>query len=112
VLLLAAVAGAGVYWAVPRLALGPPRVSEPPATAAPDDLTRAERRRVERLLKRLDFRVGAVDGRIDARTRAAIARYRRFQGAADRHGRATPALLADLRAVAALADGAGEASAP
>ncbi len=112
VLLLAAVAGAGVYWTVPRLALGPPQASEPLATAAPDALTRAERRRVERLLKRLDFRVGAVDGRIDARTRAALRRYRRYQGMVAPHGRVTPALLADLRAVAALADGAGEASAP
>ncbi len=97
-------AGSGVYWAIPRLALGPPGAAEPTATDPAGDLTRAERRRVERLLARLDFRTGPVDGRIDARTRAAIARYRRFQGAADPHGRATPALLADLRAVAALAE--------
>lgn len=113
VLLMLAVAGGGVYWAVPRLALGPPDVAQSPAPdAAARTLTRAEKRRVERLLKRLDFRVGAVDGRIDARTRAALIRYRRYQGVADPHARLTPNLLADLRAVAARVDGNGPASAP
>lgn len=97
----AAAAVAGLYRGLPALMLDSPssRAFDRRADAA---LSRAERERVERLLARLDFRVGAVDGRIDATTRAAIERYRRYQGVPPRNGRPTRRLLEDLREVAAL----------
>lgn len=112
ILLLVVTASGAVYWAVPRMVPGSPGAAEAPANEASHALTRAQRREVERLLKRLDFRVGAVDGRIDPRTRAALLRYRRYQGMTAPHARVTPELLRELRAVAELAHGTTDAAAP
>lgn len=112
VLVAAALAvGGGVYRSLPQVGgVAPTRATGDAsrgASAADASLTREQRRAVERLLARLDFRVGAVDGRIDAQTRAAIVQYRRFRGRAEPDGRVTAGLLAELRAVAALANGGG-----
>jgi len=89
---------AGFYWGLGIVAPEPPGSGADPAPT----LSTGELQTVERLLARLDFRVGAIDGRIDPRTRAAIRRYRRYQGLPTQQGRPTPRLLANLRDVAAL----------
>jgi hypothetical protein len=102
--LAAVVVGAGVAGFYRALAIV---TADAPAPASGREslLSKQERATIERLLARLDFRVGAIDGRIDPRTRAAIRRYRRYQGIPVQQGRPTPRLLDNLRAVAALAGG-------
>jgi peptidoglycan hydrolase-like protein with peptidoglycan-binding domain len=70
-------------------------------------LSAAERRAVERTLARLDFAPGPVDGRIDAATEEAIRRFQKMAGLSV-DGRATQALLAELKAVAAPLEDAPE----
>ena len=106
--LLALVGGtggiAGFYWALSAVTPDPPGRAGKTAPA----LSKSERETVERLLARLDFRVGPIDGRIDATTRAAIRRYRQYQGIPSADGRPTPRLLDNLRDVAALTDAGGD----
>jgi Flp pilus assembly protein TadD len=66
-----------------------------------DGLTRAERRDIERHLGAMDFAVGRIDGRIDAKTQQAIRRFQKVAGLRI-DGRASRALLDELREVAGL----------
>jgi general secretion pathway protein A len=93
----------GAYLAAPHLA--PDDGARTAALPAPESgLTRAERQEVEALLSRLDFETGPVDGELDQTTRAAVQAYRRMAGLTPGSAAVGPALLADLRAVAANLD--------
>lgn len=67
----------------------------------PGALSRAERRDVERHLGAMDFAVGRIDGRIDAKTQLAIRRFQEVAGL-NVDGRASRDLLDELRGVAGL----------
>ena len=101
---MAAVAGSA-FWAGRYLFPGPTVERREGSTSSQKTsvrgLTMTERREVERLLAAMNFDSGPVDGRIDPRTRQAIARYWQAQGKT-RSATVTPRLLTDLRAVAAL----------
>ncbi len=66
----------------------------------PQPLQRAGVRELQRLLNRLGYGAGSADGRIGARTRAAIRAFERAQGMEVR-GRATDIVLEAARAAAA-----------
>jgi membrane-bound lytic murein transglycosylase B len=72
-------------------------VAEPPAPPRP--LARAGIRELQRLLTRLGYYSGRADGRIGARTRAAIRAFERARGLQAR-GRATTTVLEAARAAA------------
>ena len=89
-------------------ALPPPTTGEQPAAAAPAvgekpaadrPLTRSEIREIQALLNKLNFSAGPADGQIGQRTVSAISLYQKFAGFPE-DGKATRALLEDLRAVA------------
>lgn len=66
---------------------------------------------IERLLAKLDFKPGTVDGWIDKRTRAAIREFQKIAGL-DVTGQPSEDLLTELRVVAARIDGKGDPQGP
>lgn len=74
-------------------------VSVPEATPAAGGLAAEEAMELERLLAALELAPGPVDGKIDAATTAAVKAFQEMAGLPP-DGKATPALLEELRAVA------------
>jgi len=82
------------------------RASEPDAPAGDTggartgDLDRAAIEEMERLLKAMDFQTGAVDGKVDPKTRAAIGRFQQAAGLSITY-EPSMTLLEEMRAVRA-----------
>ncbi len=72
-------------------------------TAAAAELSAEETVELERLLYRLNFDPGEIDGVVDERTHTAIRQYQEF-AALTLDGEPSPALLAEMRAVAQVFD--------
>lgn len=71
----------------------------PPPAAAPGGISSNDAMELEALLAAMDLDPGPADGTLDAKTAAAIRTFQEMAGLpAD--GKATPALLAEVRAVA------------